>query len=1057
MKKVIVVGIIILSLFAISFTVSATFVLDETLTFGGYLDATAASSPSVFVLDETLTFGGYLNVTASAGNNIPTQSGESPVNDSIAIPVTPTLYVICIDNDNDAMDATWRSNSSGAWVTFGSTTSISNNTNISKSNSNFSATNTKYWWSVNLTDGTNWTNATYHFTTRNDFTPDAPASFSAVANNKTKITLTWTDHTYSDSTRVEWHTVADGSWNVGDHNLLYNDTAETTSQTGLTPSTARYYKAWSWNVSDALWSSGSTSDATTVANTVPTISSPNPSNNSFEQDLAFSWSCTIEDDDATFNWTIECSNGQSSSANDASNGSKSLSLSGLSYYTEYTTWVNATDPWDNITRNSYDFTTKNDTSFVLDETLTFGGFLDVTTSNPIISNIYPSNGSTSIVAYPHLRITVTDPSGLNMNVSWSTNATDTWIQTNTSVASGSTIYQRATFANTSETTYWWAIKVNNSNGEWTNATYHFTLDTYTWGEWSGWWVVYYTDCDEPLNLTSQANSSSMIYLNWTTGNNSDRTHIQYDPVSYPTAVSEGNLSYNDTGSNHEQTGLSHSTTYYFTAWSYSGTNVTMSYNSSTTSNTTNSDNNPPTQSGESPVNDSIDTSVTPTLYVICTDADSDTMNATWWSNSSGNWVQFAANTSISTGTNITQDNSNFSAYSTTYWWSANLSDGNGSWCNSTYHFTTKVNSVPTFSGEAPVNQSTGISVQPTVYVIVSDANGETMTCNFYTSINGVDWTWRQTNSTVSSGTNISYVYAQASGYSTKYYWKVTADDATDNVTSSEYEFTTEQILPPSSFNAVAHNTTQINITWVKGDGADKTTILRNATGYANYPDSPTNGTVIYNDTGTNYEDIGLAPGITYNYTAWSWNTALSNHSESNATNSATTNAPGEVIFSNFNLSIATRHTTSITNSPVDWINFTVTATNVASIQINITDAFSVIRTESILANKSGDNYWCNRTIPPSWGNGTYSVEIYASSASVSNGSSSNSFNMYPVCDVNLNNWTTATDITQIIGSNWGSNGVDRFCVEDINGNGWVTATDITYVIDPNRWGAVTKP
>jgi hypothetical protein len=96
-------------------------------------------------------------------------------------------------------------------------------------------------------------------------------------------------------------------------------------------------------------------------------------------------------------------------------------------------------------------------------------------------------------------------------------------------------------------------------------------------------------------------------------------------------------------------------------------------------------NNPPTQSGEAPVNGSTGTDLTPSLYVICTDADSDTMNATWRSNSSGNWVDFATNTSISTGTNITQDNSNFSVYSTTYWWSVNLSDGNGNWDNETYH------------------------------------------------------------------------------------------------------------------------------------------------------------------------------------------------------------------------------------------------------------------------------------------------------------------------------------------------------------------------------------
>ena len=100
------------------------------------------------------------------------------------------------------------------------------------------------------------------------------------------------------------------------------------------------------------------------------------------------------------------------------------------------------------------------------------------------------------------------------------------------------------------------------------------------------------------------------------------------------------------------------------------------------------ENNPPTLSGESPTNTSTDISITPSLYVICTDSDAgDTMNATWRSNSSGAWVDFASNSSISTGTNITQSFTNASEYSTTYWWSVNLSDGTD-WVNETYSFTT---------------------------------------------------------------------------------------------------------------------------------------------------------------------------------------------------------------------------------------------------------------------------------------------------------------------------------------------------------------------------------
>jgi len=101
-------------------------------------------------------------------NNAPTQSGEIPANTSTGISVTPQLYVLCKDNDADNMNATWWSNSSGSWLQFASNstaTGFANNTNITQSFTNASAYSTTYYWSLNLTDGTDWTNETYHFTT----------------------------------------------------------------------------------------------------------------------------------------------------------------------------------------------------------------------------------------------------------------------------------------------------------------------------------------------------------------------------------------------------------------------------------------------------------------------------------------------------------------------------------------------------------------------------------------------------------------------------------------------------------------------------------------------------------------------------------------------------------------------------------------------------------------------------------------------------------------------------------------------------------------------------
>ena len=97
--------------------------------------------------------------------------------------------------------------------------------------------------------------------------------------------------------------------------------------------------------------------------------------------------------------------------------------------------------------------------------------------------------------------------------------------------------------------------------------------------------------------------------------------------------------------------------------------------------------NPPVQSNANPVNGGTGVDVVPLLQVSCSDPDGDTMSATWWTNSSGSWAQFASNSSIANNTVIRQTNGNFNNYSTLYYWRVCLTDGS-SWDNETYHFTT---------------------------------------------------------------------------------------------------------------------------------------------------------------------------------------------------------------------------------------------------------------------------------------------------------------------------------------------------------------------------------
>ena len=104
----------------------------------------------------------------------PKLMGESPVNETTGIQLTPQLSVTVNDTNDNMVNVTWWSNSSGSWQQFSSDMGIamgSGPVQLSHVNSNFSSCLTTYWWSVNASDGTSWTNETYQFTTQGNLGP----------------------------------------------------------------------------------------------------------------------------------------------------------------------------------------------------------------------------------------------------------------------------------------------------------------------------------------------------------------------------------------------------------------------------------------------------------------------------------------------------------------------------------------------------------------------------------------------------------------------------------------------------------------------------------------------------------------------------------------------------------------------------------------------------------------------------------------------------------------------------------------------------------------------
>jgi len=116
------------------------------------------------------------------------------------------------------------------------------------------------------------------------------------------------------------------------------------------------------------------------------------------------------------------------------------------------------------------------------------------------------------------------------------------------------------------------------------------------------------------------------------------------------------------------------------------------------------------------------------------------------------------------------------------------------------------------------------------------------------------------------------------------------DDGLDPVTEYSYELyaydsesgyrslTSVQIYQytrpekPKNFGVSPVNETAIRLIWTKGEGADKTIVVRKS---GDFPSSIDDGIVIYNGTGTIYNDVGLTPGTIYYYRAWSWSASLS--------------------------------------------------------------------------------------------------------------------------------------------------------------------------------------
>ena len=205
----------------------------------------------------------YASDDAQTGiNNAPLQAHEQPLNNATNVEITtPEVSIVLEDPDGDHFS--W--SIQGNYVNLSYASGATNGTKTAGLQTPLPYDTTVFWY-VNVTDGFNWTNATYNFHTRAQHAPDQPTNFIAYGYQTTQINLTWTKGINNvDTTYIEWNATS-STWSRGDGAVLYNGTGTSTEQTGLGPHTIRYYQAWSYNASDNIYSNPAYANATTSNN-----------------------------------------------------------------------------------------------------------------------------------------------------------------------------------------------------------------------------------------------------------------------------------------------------------------------------------------------------------------------------------------------------------------------------------------------------------------------------------------------------------------------------------------------------------------------------------------------------------------------------------------------------------------------------------------------------------------------------------------------------------------------------------------------------------------------
>lgn len=177
-----------------------------------------------------------------------------------------------------------------------------------------------------------------------------------------------------------------------------------------------------------------------------------------------------------------------------------------------------------------------------------------------------------------------------------------------------------------------------------------------------------------------------------------------------------------------------------------------------------------------------------------------------------------------------------------------------------------------------VKDSGGSVIPSTASVVTNKAsNVTTTTATLNGSVSGgnsvnTSFDWGRVNvamtSTVSAGTK-NNGESFSTGLTNLLKGKAYQFRAKGQASSGAVYGTTQSFITrpdaPSYFNATLYGSNQVSLKWTKGDGAYFTAVTRKV---GSYPQTATDGTVVYYGTGSSYND-SVTSGQNYYYRAWS--------------------------------------------------------------------------------------------------------------------------------------------------------------------------------------------